>query len=346
MIESVWFVAVAFLLVGYVVLDGFDLGAGILHLVVGRTRAEREQIIASVGPVWDGNEVWLMTAGGSLFLAFPKLYALAFAGFYLPLTLVLWLLVFRALGIEIRHHLHDPLWQDFWDVAFSLASLVLALALGVALGNVVRGVTFDADGSFFAPFWTHFGIGDPVGIFDYYTVLVGVTAVAALALHGALWIALRTVGGVEARAVRAIRPLFALVVLLAVATTAASLAVQPRILHNLARYPIWAVLPALAVAGLVAIPFLMRNGRRGAAFAASSTFITGMIGSAAFGIHPFVLPARTYGEGLILWDAAADPKALTTGLVWWIPGMILAMVYVAILYRRISHKVQVGAVED
>ncbi|MBC7171266.1 MAG: cytochrome d ubiquinol oxidase subunit II, partial [Polyangiaceae bacterium] len=251
MIESLWFAFVAFLLIGYVVLDGFDLGAGILHLFIARSREEREQIVASIGPVWDGNEVWLITAGGTLFLAFPKLYAISFSGFYLPLILILWLLSFRALGIELRHHVHDPLWQDFWDVAFSLASLLLAAAYGMALGNVVRGITFDADGRFFAPFWTHFGVADPVGIVDYYTATVGVTAVVCLALHGALWISLRTAGGVEARAVKAIWPLYIATIALVIATTAVTLFVQPRVLENLGKYPIGAVFPLLAVGSLV-----------------------------------------------------------------------------------------------
>lgn len=345
MIESVWFAAVAFLLVGYVVLDGFDLGAGIIHFFVGRTREEREQVVASIGPVWDGNEVWLITAGGSLFLAFPKLYAVAFGGFYLPLTLVLWLLVFRALGIEVRHHVHDPLWQDFWDAAFSAASLVLALSLGVALGNVVRGVTFEGEERFFTPLWTDFGTSEPVGLFDYYTILVGLTAVASLALHGALWVTMRTDGPLKQRAARSLWPLLAIVLLLAASMTAASLGVQPRILHNLGRYPAWAVLPALAVAGFIAIPIMVKKGRLGAAFVGSAIFLAGMLGSAAFGIHPYVLPGTTPGEGLILWEAAADQKALSTGLIWWIPGMLLALLYVIVLYRRISYKVQVGTVE-
>ncbi len=339
MIESVWFGAVAFLLVGYVVLDGFDLGAGILHFVVARTREERAQVLATIGPVWDGNEVWLVTAGATLLLAFPGLYAAAFSGFYLPLAITLWLLVFRALGIELRHHGSDPLWQDFWDTAFAASSAALALTYGVAIGNVVRGMTFDDEGRFFAPLWTDLGVADPVGLLDWYTVLVGVTAATSLALHGALFLGVRTIGGVEDRAVALSPRLAVATAALAVATTAASVVVQPRILQNLAEHPWLVVIPAAAVLGLGGVLVALRRGARGPAFAASSAYLAGMIGSAAFGIHPFVLPARAEGAGLRLADAAADAHALAIGLAWWIPGMTLVLGYTWIVYRRIARKV-------
>src|SRR4029079_5071373 len=135
--ETVWYFLAAFVLSTYVVLDGFDLGAGVLHLFVGRTEEQRNEVIHSIGPVWDGNEVWLIASGGALVLAFPTLYAVAFSGFYLPLMMVLWLLMGRALGIEMRHHLTDPMWNQFWDAIFAVSSFLLAIFFGAALGNVV-----------------------------------------------------------------------------------------------------------------------------------------------------------------------------------------------------------------
>ncbi|HEU5452606.1 MAG TPA: cytochrome d ubiquinol oxidase subunit II, partial [Terriglobales bacterium] len=174
--ETVWFVIVALMLAAYVVLDGFDIGADILHLVVGRSDGERRLVLRAIGPVWDGNEVWLLAAGGTLYFAFPLLYASSFSGFYLPLMMVLWLLMLRAIGIEFRVHSLSPVWRAFFDGVFSLASILLAIFFGAALGNVVRGVPLGADGYFFEPLWTEWRIGPQPGILDWYTVLAGVVA--------------------------------------------------------------------------------------------------------------------------------------------------------------------------
>src|SRR5271170_1350778 len=195
-----WFWLVAIMLTVYVLLDGFDLGAGAIHLLVAKTDAERRQVLASIGPVWDGNEVWLLAAGGTLYFAFPALYASGFSGFYLPLMMVLWLLILRGTSIEFRNHLHSAVWEPVWDFLFSASSLLLAVFFGAALANVVRGVPLDASGYFFEPLWTNFQLGEETGILDWYTILVGVLALLALVLHGSLWIQLKTSGPVSKRA--------------------------------------------------------------------------------------------------------------------------------------------------
>src|SRR5258707_60805 len=157
--ETLWFCLVAVMITAYVVLDGFDLGAGIVHLLVARSDAERRQVIASIGPVWDGNEVWLIAAGGTLYFAFPALYASSFSGFYLPLMMVLWLLILRGIAIELRTHVDNRLWKSLWDVVFAGASTLLAVFFGAALGNVIRGVPLDHAGDFFLPLWTNFQPG-------------------------------------------------------------------------------------------------------------------------------------------------------------------------------------------
>src|SRR5579884_4562826 len=174
--ETLWFVLVAIMLVAYVVLDGFDIGAGIVHLLAGRTNLERRLILRSIGPVWDGNEVWLLAAGGTLFFAFPRLYASAFSGFYLPLMIVLWLLMMRGVSIELRNHFHEPLWRTFFDGLFAFSSTVLAIFFGAALANVIRGVPIEHDGYFFLPLWTDWKTGPHPGILDWYTVAGGVLA--------------------------------------------------------------------------------------------------------------------------------------------------------------------------
>src|SRR2546425_10505423 len=198
--ETVWYCLIAAMIAVYVLLDGFDLGAGIVHLVVAKSDAERRQVLRTIGPVWDGNEVWLLATGGTLYFAFPALYASAFSGFYLPLMIVLWLLIFRGASIEFRNHIKSAVWNPFWDFLFSASSLLLAIFFGAALANVVRGVPLDSTGYFFEPLWTDFRLGDKTGILDWYTILVGVLALLALVMHGALWVRWKTSGSAGERA--------------------------------------------------------------------------------------------------------------------------------------------------
>src|SRR5690348_15337513 len=182
------------MITAYVVLDGFDLGAGILHLFVARTDAERRTILRAIGPVWDGNEVWLLATGGTLYFAFPQLYASSFSGFYLPLMVVLWLLMLRAIGIEFRTHIDHPVWQSLFDALFFGSSALLTIFFGAALGNVIRGVPLGADGYFFEPLWTNFRVGTDNGILDWYTVMAGLVALVTLTIHGALYVVTKTEG--------------------------------------------------------------------------------------------------------------------------------------------------------
>src|SRR5450756_462005 len=197
---TIWFWIVALMLAAYVVFDGFDLGVGIVYLLVSRNESERSQAIHSIGPVWDGNEVWLLAAGGTLFFAFPLLYATAFSGFYLPLMIVLWLIILRGISIELRGHSADKLWRTFFEGLFCLASALLAIFFGAALGNVVRGVPIGPDGYFFLPLWTNLRMGPNPGILDWYTILAGVLALSALSLHGALYLVLKTQAALAERA--------------------------------------------------------------------------------------------------------------------------------------------------
>jgi cytochrome bd ubiquinol oxidase subunit II len=339
--ESVWFCLVAVMIAVYVVLDGFDIGAGIVHLLVARTNGERHAVLRTIGPVWDGNEVWLLAGGGTLYFAFPVLYASSFSGFYLPLIIVLWLLILRGISIEFRNHVDSPLWRPFWDVVFSFSSLLLAVFYGAALGNVVRGVPLDASGYFFLPLWTDFRVGSHGGILDWYTILTGVTALLALMLHGALWVRLKSAGPVRERGDSLSRRTWWCVAVMTAALTAASFAIQPHLSERFASAPWGFVFPTMPIVGLLGIRWSRSTANELRAFLFSCSYLLGMLTSAAFGVYPYLLPASTDARfSLTIRNAAADRYGLGIGLAWWIPGMILAAGYAVYTYRHFAGKVE------
>ena len=342
---TLWFCLVALMLAVYVLLDGFDLGVGIVHLGVARTDAERRAVIGSIAPVWDGNEVWLIAAGGTLFFAFPVLYAASFSGFYLPLMMVLWLLILRGISVEFRSFVAGSVWSPFWDLAFCLSSALLAIFFGAALGNVVRGVPLDAQGYFFEPLWTNFSFGADAGILDWYTIVIGVTSYLALALHGALWVAYKCEAEVATRARRIAGLAFWAVLVMTPLVTVISLRIQPQILLNLTAYPWGSIFPAIVIASLAGIFYYLRGAstpvKTFRAFVHSCGYLVGMLTSVAFGLYPYVLPARA-GPALSLsiYNARTSDQALRIGLAWWIIGMILVTAYFIFLYRRFSGSVR------
>jgi cytochrome d ubiquinol oxidase subunit II len=339
--ETLWFCLVAVMLTGYVILDGFDLGAGVVSLVVARGEEEKRRVLKSIGPFWDGNEVWLLAGGGTLYFAFPGLYASSFSGFYLPLMMVLWLLMLRGIAIELRNHIESPVWKPLWDVVFGGASALLAIFYGAALGNVVRGVPLDPNGDFFLPLWTHWGISGRVGVLDWYTVLVGVLAFVALTAHGALWVNLKTSGELQRRTQRMAAITLALVAVLTALVTAVTFATQPLVPASYQARPWGWIFPGLAVGGLATAFLSLRQGREARAFLASCVFLLGMMTSAAFGVFPYVLPSNLDGtQGLTIYNTAAAGYGLRVGLVWFLPGMALALGYTWFLYRRFAGKVE------
>ncbi|MGE5233706.1 MAG: cytochrome d ubiquinol oxidase subunit II [Acidobacteriota bacterium] len=343
---TLWFCLVAFMLAMYVVLDGFDIGVGAIAPLVAKSEEERELLVRSIGPVWDGNEVWLLAAGGTLYFAFPALYAASFSGFYLPLMMVLWMLIGRGTSIELRHHVDHGVWRRFWDGIFFVASLLLAVFYGAALGNVVRGVPLDANGRFFLPMWNDMTLGPPSGVLDWYTVVVGVAALAALALHGTLWLVLKLEGPVEERARKLAGRLFWAVVATTALVTVASFSVQAQILRNLEAWPLGYFFPLLAILGLVGILLGLRQRKALGAFLASCLYLGGMLTSVAFGVFPYVLPARPDAQlGLTAPGVAAPERGLWIGLAWWIPGMLLAAGYFVYAYRNFAGKVRAEGYE-
>jgi cytochrome d ubiquinol oxidase subunit II len=340
--ETIWFMIVAFMIVCYVVLDGFDIGAGIVHYIVGRNNKERETVIRAIGPVWDGNEVWLLATGGTLYFAFPVLYSAAFSGFYLPLIMVLWLLIMRAAGIELRHQLHNELWENFWDFVFALASILLAIFFGAALGNVIRGVPLNAEGYFFEPLFTHWGTTGETGILDWFTVLSGVVAFLALAIHGSNYLAHKTEGEMNARARNVVSLGWFALLLVTIASLVAVMYVRPSILDNYYAMPIGWLIPIGVVASLAAIKYFNAKGTDKAAFLGSSAYLAMMLGGAVYGLYPNVLPALDPANSLTVHNAKAGAYGLTVGLIWWSIGITIAIGYFVFLFRTFKGKVTVG----
>ncbi|MGD0942618.1 MAG: cytochrome d ubiquinol oxidase subunit II, partial [Terracidiphilus sp.] len=261
MMGFIWFWLVAVMIVGYVVLDGFDLGVGVLHLFLVRNETERRTTLASIGPVWDGNEVWLLAGGGTLYFAFPLLYASAFSGFYLPLMIVLWLLILRGVSLELRNHIEVGVWRALLDGLFGLSSALLTIFFGAALANVLRGVPLQADGYFFLPLWTNWQPGPHPGILDWYTVIGGLVALVALTLHGALWLTIKTSGELEERARRIVAPLWIALVTLTLVSLAATIVVRPASLGNYFSFPATFIVPAGVAASLAALWLFNRNAQ-------------------------------------------------------------------------------------
>ena len=335
-----WFLLVAIMITGYVVLDGFDLGAGILHLFIARTDEERQIVIRTIGPVWDGNEVWLVAGGGTLYFAFPLLYASGFSGFYLPLMIVLWLLILRGIGVELRMHLDSPVWRGLFDGSFALSSLLLAIFYGAALGNVLRGVPLGKDEYFFLPLWTDWRVGPQPGILDWYTVLSGAVALFALGLHGAYYVAMKTSGDINSRAKAVARRLWPVVVALTGASLAATLYIRPDLLNNYKRWPVLYAIPALVAGCLFEMWRENARGKERAAFLSSCAYLVFMLVGAAAGVYPNLLTSTTDPAlNITVYNAHAGHYALSVGLIWWSLGMAIAVGYFVFVYRMFRGKV-------
>ncbi len=340
--ELAWFMIVAFMLVAYVILDGFDIGAGIVHYIVGRSDGERAAVIRAIGPVWDGNEVWLLATGGTLYFAFPALYSAAFSGFYLPLIMVLWLLIMRAAGIELRHQLDNHLWTSFWDFVFSLSSILLAIFFGAALGNVIRGVPLNAQGYFFEPLFTHWGTTGETGILDWFTVLSGVVAFVALAVHGANYLAIKTEHDMYARARGVVSVGWWALVAVTLLSLWAVMYVRPTLLDNYYALPIGWAIPVVVIASLIGIKYFNGKGDDKKAFLSSSVYLASMLGGAVYGLFPLVLPALDPANSLTVYNAKAGAYGLSVALIWWPIGIIIALGYYTFLFRTFKGKVSVG----
>lgn len=369
--ETFWFIVLIAMLTGYVILDGYDFGAGIVHLLWARDEQEKAAVTRSIGPFWDANEVWLIAGGGVLFFAFPTLYASSFSGFYLPLMLILWLLIFRAIGLEMRHFWSHPLWNAIWDRAFGVASLLLALFFGLALGNVVRGVNLGGveDGVsrfdpqyFFLPLWdgSLSPYGQNLGIIDWFTLILGIVGLVTLTLHGANWVIYKTDSPLNDRLRRIVPRLSLALLVLVPLSVVAWVSVRPDALTNFNAQPVLWLIPAISFFSLVMLtvlgrfranaasenaPTVSKKGikgalaKDGAGFFLSTTFIAASAISTGISLYPTLLHSRnTVHPDLTIHNATTTQTGLSTGLVWWPFAAVLVIVYFVAQFRAFRGK--------
>lgn len=340
---TVWFILIAGILTAYVLLDGFDLGAGAVYLFVTKDDKERQAVLKAILPVWDGNEVFLVAAGGALLVSFPLLYASSLSGFYIPIFVVFWLLMLRGVGIEMRETFDHEMWRAFWDFVFFAGSLPLPFFFGVALANVMRGVPVGKNHYFFQPLWT-----DPLqafssnpGILDWFTVLIGFLALAALVMHGTAYLAVKTLGGLRTSCRIVMGTAWLTTACLTGLATPLTFHFLPRRFENFVDMPWGFVFPAVAVVGLLVAGFSLVKGWDRVAFGGSCAYIAGMISSTAFAIYPNVLPAADPRNSITISQAAASHHSLVVGLIGWGIGLTLACGYFGIVYWMFRGKVEV-----
>ncbi|MGH7655840.1 MAG: cytochrome d ubiquinol oxidase subunit II [Gemmatimonadaceae bacterium] len=338
--QTLWFALAAVMIAVYVTLDGFDFGAGALHLFVARDDRERRQVLGAIGPFWDGNEVWLLASGGVLFLAFPKALASGLSGFYLAIMMVLWVLIVRGISIAFRSHLPDPMWRQLWDTAFALASTLAPVLFGAAIGNLVRGVPLTADGWFALPLFQSFSPRGELGILDWYTVLVGLFALAVLAHHGALFLAWKADGPVRDRSCAAAARTAAATFVLWIVVTICTAWLSPGIFQALTVRPLAWLATVVFAGGFIVSVRGRRRGNDLAAFVGSGAFILGLLAATAACIYPVML--KSAGDpslSLTAFNASSGAYALRAGLWWWPAGFVIAIGYVALVFRAHRGKV-------
>lgn len=350
MMELFWYIVLVIMLGAYLVLDGYDFGAGMIHLLFAKTDQDKKLITKSIGPFWDANEVWLIAAGGVLFFAFPTLYASSFSGFYLPLILILWLLIFRATGLELRAQVKNKLWEGFWDKAFGVSSLLLALFFGMALGNVVRGVNLGMVESgistqeahyFFLPLWNSSlsPKAEILGIIDWFTLLLGVIAVIALLIHGANWIILKSNASINEKLKSIVFKLNFVLLALVITSLLVWHFIEPDPFHNFRETPWLWIFPIITLSGLLGLFSIKSLKKEGFGFLFSSLFLIGGFTSSAASIFPKVLPSTNdINPSLTIQNAAAGPYGLSIGLKWFIVAFILVILYMIIQFRVFKGK--------
>lgn len=330
-LQVTWFLLVGVLLTGYAILDGFDLGAGFWHLFTKKDE-DRRKIINSIGPVWDGNEVWLLTGGGAIFAAFPPVYASVFSGFYLALMLLLAALIFRAVAIEFRSKVESQSWRKSWDLAFGLGSTVAALLLGVALGNILRGVPLDANGNYTGTFF---------GLLNPYSLVIGLTGLAMILTHGGLYIAMKTDGELSKNARGWAQTAWIAYIVLFIASAGYTFAAQSQLLTNYNAQPVLYAIPILGLLSLVGIKLFASKGQIGRAFISSSVSIASMMGLVGAAIFPNLVPALGAAErSLTVFNSSSSQYTLTAMLILALIGVPIVLGYTIWTYKLFAGKVE------
>jgi cytochrome bd ubiquinol oxidase subunit II len=339
---ATWYGVVSFMLIIYIILDGRNFGAGMLHWVVARTPDERRQVIAAIGPLWSWHEVWLASFGGTLVAIFPRLMASAFAGYYLALFLILWCLILRGISIEVGGHINDRLWQTYWDFVFVLSNFLLALLFGAAAGNVARGVPLNPDGTFSMAFFTDFNVRGYVGLLDWYTVSIAILAAVMLAAHGATYLTLKTEGPVHDRSKKYAKYLWTAVVPLGLAVLVESRFVRPDLPGHAWSNPFWWLGLIVTVGSIIALVSGLTTRNELRAFLGSNFLIVGLLATGAAAIFPVMLYSTLAPENSLTAHAVAvGPSSLRLASFWWPLGFGLAVFYFIFISRRYAGKVSV-----
>lgn len=338
MLEA-WYAILAATFIAFAITEGRNFGIGMLLHRVARSREERRLVRRAVGPLWSWHEVWLIVAGGTLFLAFPKVMATALSGYYLAVFVLLWCGAARGIALEFGPHHQYALWETFWDAIFALGSAMLALFMGAAFGNVLRGVPLGADGRMFLPFFTDFDVHGRVGILDWYTVAVGGFTMALLGAHGATYLALKTDGAVRERSLRLAKRLWIGVVVLLPAISVATYVVRPELLAGLlGSVAAWAGVAACGL-GLLAALTGIYAGKETMAFTGASWCIAGLLGGAAAATWPVMLHSTIDPSYSMTAQAgAAGAYSLKVGLFWWPVAAALSLMYAWLISRRYRGK--------
>ena len=333
-LNDVWYVLFVIIISGYLIMDGFDLGVGILHPYVAKNDTERRLMLNSIGPVWDGNEVWLVLGGGALFAAFPLVYASLFSGFYLAMMLVLLVLILRTVAIEFRSKRPGATWRSVWDGVFFASSTGIALLLGVAFGNIMAGVPLDEQGNISVSL---------IALLNPFALLVGITTVMMLAMHGSIYVAMKTEGELQTR-VRQVTPrLMGIFVVLNTLVVVGTISNQS-VITNRYLDQIWPVIfPALALAAMIAAWYWTRQAEEFKAFLASSAVIALLLWAAAAGLYPNLLISTLNPDyNLTIYNGASAPNSLMVMLIIALIGMPFVLLYTTGVYYIFRGKVKLG----
>ncbi|MBU3665390.1 MAG: cytochrome d ubiquinol oxidase subunit II [Chthoniobacterales bacterium] len=330
-LNTIWFILVGVLFTGYAMLDGFDLGVGALHLFVKKDE-DRRIFLNAIGPVWDGNEVWLVTGGGALFAAFPGVYATVFSGFYLAFMALLAALIFRAVAIEFRSKEQWHWWRTMWDTGFSLGSIVSGLLIGVAMGNILQGIPLDARGNYTGGFFH---------LLNPYALLLGLTTVALFAMHGSIYLVMKTEGNLQARVRTWVGRTIAVFLFFYIALNIATLFYAPHLLEKLRDRPWLLAVFALNVLAVMNIPRENRNGNEFRAFLSSCAAMALLMALFGLTVYPdMVLSMPDPQNSLTIYNAASTPKTHTIMLVIAVIGVPVVLAYTASVYYIFRGKVK------
>ncbi len=337
-----WFWIVLFMIAMYAILDGYDFGLGIWYLFLPKSEKDKQRLLSSISPFWDGNEVWLIAGGGVLFMAFPLLYASAFSGFYLPLMMILWFLMMRGISLELRHHLEQPLLVAFFDKLFGIASLLLTVFFAVAIGNVLRGVNFlnPNDLYFFLPLWADFLPQGAIGVIDWFTLYFGVLGVLLLLFHSSQWIQLKTDAAKESSIVKHTNSVATAYAIVLAVSYVVLYAVVPERFEAFLNHPSLFLLVVLADACFVFAWLSMRKGRELFAFLGSSAHIFFKFLLTGVALFPILLPSTNPAiEGLTIQNASAGAYSQSVAIYWFVLGLLLICTYTFIVHTKYKGKI-------